>query len=418
VIPFSQVVPELHDMIDDILFMIQYREKPTYFTRSTGKITFLQLICFVLGLPKASIQAEVNHFLKTFVSPAETMTKSSLTEARLKVSFTAFSAINDFIMEKVYKRGDDKRYKGYRLISMDGSIFDVNAGAEKTFGSLKTSGNSVAKAQVVALVDVLNDLTLEALVGAYAESERDMALEAVTCLQGKSDAKDLYVGDRGFPSREMIFALMDTNSTFLMRVSSNFIKAVNEAKKPDQVVQIFDAEKKKHNLRVVNITLSTGETEKLITNEFYLTIEDLREIYHLRWGIERKYLELKERLQIENFTGSLPELILQDFYATIVVSNLVSLAKQEAQYLNDKKPSAKKRKYEYKINTNLTIAALRDTLIYALLEENPRKARRTVSASLMTIRKSLIPIRSERKSSPRIPKNPSQKFPLNKKIGW
>ena len=183
-------------------------------------------------------------------------------------------------------------------------------------------------------------------------------------------------------------------------------------------VQIADEDRKHHDLRVVNVILPTGETEKLITNVFNFTLDEMKEIYNLRWGIEKKFLVLKERLQIENFTGSILELILKDFYATVVISNLVSLSKQEAQLLNDKLPNAKKRKYEYKINTNLAIATLRDTLIFALLEKNPKKASRIVASSLITIRKQLIPIRVNRQSSPRKRKYLSQKFPLNQKRCW
>jgi hypothetical protein len=363
------------------------------------------------------MQVEVNRFLKEF-NPTETMAKTSLTEARLKISPFAFSAINDFIVERAYQNGDYKQFRGYRLVAVDGSIFDVNAGAGESFGYQKTAGNPVAKAQVVALVDVLSDLTLEAIMGGYTESERNMAVEAIECLRSKAQIRDLYIFDRGFPSRELIGDLDSKGAAFLMRVSKNFVKAVNQAKGEDQLVQIKDVNGIMRDLRVVNVVLPTGKTEKLITNEFSLSVDELKNIYRLRWGVELKYLELKERLQIENFTGSILELILQDFYATVAVSNLVALAKQEAQFLNEKMPPAKKRKYEYKINTNIAIATLRDTLIFALLEHNPKRAKKFVTSALMTIRKNLIPIRTDRISTPRVPKNLSQKFPLNKKTGW
>ena len=96
-----------------------------------------------------------------------------------------------------------------------------------------------------------------------------------------------------------------------------------------------------------------------------MTKDELRELYNLRWGIETKFLQLKERLQIENFTSSRTELILQDFYATIVIANLVTTAKYEATLLNANLSPAKARKYEYKVNTNIAVATLRDTLIFA-----------------------------------------------------
>ena len=41
------------------------------------------------------------------------------------------------------------------------------------------------------------------------------------------------------------------------------------------------------------------------------------EFDHMRWGIETAYETLKNRLQLENFTGTKPILLLQDIYSTI-----------------------------------------------------------------------------------------------------
>ena len=53
----------------------------------------------------------------------------------------------------------------------------------------------------------------------------------------------------------------------------------------------------------------------------------------MRWGIEIKYDELKNRLQIENFTGTTKIAIEQDFYATIYLSNMVEMARSRSDEL-------------------------------------------------------------------------------------
>jgi hypothetical protein len=40
----------------------------------------------------------------------------------------------------------------------------------------------------------------------------------------------------------------------------------------------------------------------------------LKELYHLRWGIETLFGVLKERLKIDNFTGKTVAAIKQDFF--------------------------------------------------------------------------------------------------------
>ena len=55
----------------------------------------------------------------------------------------------------------------------------------------------------------------------------------------------------------------------------------------------------------VKILLENGNLEVLATNlsqtEFHT--EEIKELYHMRWGIETAYETLKNRLQLENFTG-------------------------------------------------------------------------------------------------------------------
>lgn len=60
-----------------------------------------------------------------------------------------------------------------------------------------------------------------------------------------------------------------------------------------------------------------------------MKIEDFKELYFKRWGIEIKYDELKNRLEIENFTGATKIAIEQDFYASIYLSNMIELARKD-----------------------------------------------------------------------------------------
>ena len=49
--------------------------------------------------------------------------------------------------------------------------------------------------------------------------------------------------------------------------------------------------------------MEDGTTEYLITNltSEQMPVENFPDLYQLRWGVESKYRELKNRLEIENF---------------------------------------------------------------------------------------------------------------------
>ena len=53
------------------------------------------------------------------------------------------------------------------------------------------------------------------------------------------------------------------------------------------------------------------------------SIDDLKELYHLRWTIETSYNRLKNRMKLEKFRGFKEILIYQDIYADIWLYNLI-----------------------------------------------------------------------------------------------
>ena len=80
-------------------------------------------------------------------------------------------------------------------------------------------------------------------------------------------------------------------------------------------------------IRLVRVILDNGEIEVLATNVSSAVIpaKAFKKLYHLRWGIETFFLILKDRLNLENFTGTSLIAVLQDVWATLFLSNLESL---------------------------------------------------------------------------------------------
>ena len=91
----------------------------------------------------------------------------------------------------------------------------------------------------------------------------------------------------------------------------------------------------------------------------------------MRWGIENAYETLKSRLQLENFTGTKPILLLQDIYSTIYLSNLVEDIILDAERELDQKEA--NRKHKMMINPTVSIGILKNDLIYILLETDGQK---------------------------------------------
>ncbi|HEY5589013.1 MAG TPA: IS4 family transposase, partial [Candidatus Paceibacterota bacterium] len=404
-------------LLDGIIFMCETRMKNTYFTRiGNNKMTFKSIVVFMMNFVKKSLQLELDDFFDGTNKANLSVTKQAFSEARQKISPTAFVKLSDAIIEWFYKDTDFKRFKGYRLLSIDGTILEINntENLRNEFGYIENQSMKVARARAAGLYDVENDMIITAVLNKYRTSERLQAEELINKLRDIGFSNDLILFDRGYPSKDLISFIEEKKIKYLMRVSVSFKSLVN-VKGEDQIVEIKN-KKETLKVRVLKFQLDSGVTEILITNVFEETfrVYDFKELYFKRWGIEVKYNELKNRLQIENFTGETPISIKQDFYATIYLSNMVTLAKMDADIMINEKNKGKDLKYEYKVNTNILIGKLKNSLVYMLLEENPRKRSKILNKIMKEVSRNIIPIRPGRSFERRMTLR-ANKNSLNKK---
>jgi hypothetical protein len=80
---------------------------------------------------------------------------------------------------------------------------------------------------------------------------------------------------------------------------------------------------------------------------------------------------LKDRLQIDNFSGTSVNTVLQDIYATLYISNLVAFLCFEADEVIQERTYMKGNKYNQKANRSICISVLRDRFIRICLNPSP-----------------------------------------------
>jgi hypothetical protein len=203
-----------------------------------------------------------------------------------------------------------------------------------------------------------------------------MHLTQLTRIESFQKGKELVLFDRGYPSFELINALIEKEIHFVMRVRKKFSTKTDELKEGDHTIELEQGGQKVP-VRVIKFPLEGGEEETLITDleERECKEEECKALYFKRWPIETKYNQIKNRLAIENFSGRLVDNIRQDFYATMVLTNLGSGLREEAQEEVEKEEEGKEKKYRYKVNMNHAIGVLKDRLIITLCEEDGKKRR-------------------------------------------
>jgi hypothetical protein len=168
--------------------------------------------------------------------------------------------------------------------------------------------------------DILNDLLVDALIEPMARDERSLAREHLEKLAGMASlGKELVLFDRGYPSWERIRWLQDKRIDFLMRVRQKFDTEIDALPRGDHQGALEQGGTGPVRVRVIQFRLPTGEIETLITRlrgKEYKT-EIFKGLYFKRWPIETKYDEIKQKLEVENFSGRLVDTIRKDFYESM-----------------------------------------------------------------------------------------------------
>ena len=405
-------------MLNDVLFMCESRMKPTYFTRQgNNKLDFKSTILFSLNFVKKSMQIELDAFFNKLNLSDVNISKQGYSEARKKISPLAFVKLSSAIVDWFYHDNSFHTFCGYRLCAIDGSILELNntESLRKHYGYAENKTIAYARARASCIYDIENDIILTSKIAPYRSAERDMAKEMIRELIQIGLKNDLILFDRGYPSRDFIAFLEEHGIKYLIRCPKTTMKEIVEAKSSDQTVKIT-VEKQVITARVLRFQLDSGEEEILVTNliEESLNISEFKELYFKRWGIESKYDELKNKLQIENFTGSTQIAVEQDFYTSIYLINMVSLLKNEANETIRQKDKGKKLKHEYKANTNIIIGKLKDDMVHLLLENCLHKRNEMFTKMMKVIIRNKTPIRKGRKYH-RNKALTSNKYPHNRK---
>lgn len=415
---FLEGLMHTEQLIDDIVFMCENRMKATYFTRAVHcKMDFQDLILFELNFVKKTLQLELDSFFETIKGVENGITKQGYSEARQKISPTAFIKMADNIISWYYGDDDFKKFRGYRLSAIDGSILELNNSERlrNAFGYAEGKTVKLARATASCIYDIENDMIMTSIITRYTAGEREIAVELIEKLKTLGLKNDLILFDRGYPSRKFIAYLDGSGIKYLMRVKIKSMKEFNEAKEPDQIVEI-KVDGKTIKVRVVRFMLDSEVEEVLVTNllDENLGIQEFKALYFKRWGIEVKYNELKSRLQLQNFTGDTVIAVEQDFYASMYLANMVALAKNEANEEIAQKNEDKNLKYDYQVNTNILIGKLKDSLVIMLLEDNPEKRKEMFRKIMQEISRNREPIRPGRSNIRKMGLK-AHKHPMNQK---
>lgn len=142
------------------------------------KMTFAKLIMFLMNLIRKSLQIEIDDFIDLLNEDME-YSKQALSKSRMKLKPEAFKELNEVLLKGKYEENNIKKYKGYRLLAIDGSTVELPRTKEllEKFGEMKTKNKEVkiVGARTSLLYDIENELIIDGTICKYKSSERDLA---------------------------------------------------------------------------------------------------------------------------------------------------------------------------------------------------------------------------------------------------
>jgi hypothetical protein len=157
-------------------------------------------------------------------------------------------------------------------------------------------------------------------------------------------------------------------------------------------------------VRFVQVILDNGTVEVLATNILNndtIKTTDFKELYIKRWGIETYYDLIKNRLNLENFTGLTALAVKQDFYATIFLTNYEAMLTYD---LNEElKETTQENKYVQKINKAVSFNLIKHKVFDLLYNDEPIDEMLEKMEKLFLT--NTIVIRPNRPSNPRLDKD-------------
>ena len=338
------------------------------------------------------------------------------------------SQIDPSVFREVFNRfnaacADNETFRGYRILAADGTSVNMPRNpAAPSFVCNDSAPYGYNQLHLNPLYDICNRTYFDAVV--QPEPQKDEIGALVEMLQRNSfDCKALILCVRGYESYNLLAHLIEKpNTDFVLRVKQNRSAMREIARLPMceldctigftiTTTQTNEDKLRRHiyiqvpkkskpgsktrrgrwdfispypmRLRIVRFQLDTGEFETLATSlPSSFTIDDLKALYYMRWGIETSFRDLKYTVGLVHLHGKSDQFVEQEIYAALTAFNFASRIAREVVIQQPKDGV-----YAYRVNFKNAVALVKKHIRNPELDNN---------ALVRGIAKHTIPIRPGR----------------------
>ena len=358
-----------------------------HFTRAPRKLDFKEDMKILLVCGAASMKKELYEY---FDYDIDTVSLPGFIRSRAKIKEEAFKELMDR-MNKAYPC--DKKYMGYRLLSVDGCDLTIPTDRnDKETYEQYINERGFNNYHLNCLFDLMNHRYIDNITQTLKKKNE---IEAMwTMAERYNGEKAIFIADRNYATFNNMEHIKKTGHKFLIRAKdihsgtsllksfrslpkqgefdedvhitftkrqTNEIKAHPETYKiivSNQRFDFLDSENHFYDAdyRVVRIKIdgSVEEYESLITNldRKIFPAEEIKKLYKLRWDIEVSYRHLKYSVELNALHSKRRDFIRQEIWARLVMFNISTII---IDYVTDHKLTKKERRLEYKVNITMAV---------------------------------------------------------------
>lgn len=311
-----------------------------------------------------------------------------MTRARKKVRVKTYRTLNEKLIDAFYETKAVKRWNGFRVLSIDGSMLTLPDQPEiiKYFGQWGSiHGYGATKARLSILYDTENQLIVDSRLANKGIAENRLMIEHLNYVK----PGDLITADRGYQAFWIFKKILSKGADFCIRVSDSKwkvqLKAFMAGQEQETVIELkapansqktlgkYRVDDQPIKVRLIKYEVKPGQIDILCTSvqDPKITAQKLVKLYHHRWRIEENYKVIKSHLSMEKFTGKSRQAILQEFLARVFMLNLGLLIRQQSDRLVAS--TTKHRKHRCKANLRQLLCKLRGSGILIFFSSDQRE---------------------------------------------
>lgn len=366
----------------------KYVRNPGVDYSRSRKITFADAISSMISMEAGSIRSEL---LEYFSYAAATPTTSAFIQQRDKISPLAFEKLFYSFTDRVSTDSDSRDYNYY---AVDGSKINIpvvpDSDEDYTYFS-REDQREYCQIHLDAIFDLKNKIYKGASYCPRKQNNERAAFHSMLD-ELSFPQKSVFIFDRGYEGYALMAHISSKNQYFVIRAKDRknggiikgisipqteeydftydkiFVHRMKAAyrKHPEKYHVVhktfspyfLNKETKEYPLafRLVRFKLDNESYECLLTNlpQEQFNLNALKEIYHMRWGIETSFRQLKHTVGLVDFHSKKIQSIKQEIWTRLIMFNFCSAIEKTVQH------KEKTAKYKWMLNfSNLVLICRR-----------------------------------------------------------